>query len=151
MKKACKMCIRDRTVGFRRRNRPFVDGYGSADFAQKQYAGGGALYDFGVNHIALLLYLMGLPTPTRMSGRLYQKIAMDEQRRLESRYDVEEPSVGFVRFDNGATMDLFESWAAHLDSMDPSVLSQDRRFRLPAGAGFRQRLLDLHFAELRRG
>ena len=111
-----------RTVGFRRRNRPFVDGYGSADFAQKQYAGGGALYDFGVNHIALLLYLMGLPTPTRMSGRLYQKIAMDEQRRLESRYDVEEPSVGFVRFDNGATMDLFESWAAHLDSMDPSVL-----------------------------
>lgn len=111
-----------RSVGFRRRNRPYVDGYGSPDFVQRKYAGGGALYDFGVYHISLLLYLMGLPHPTRMSGQLYQKIPMDEQRRISGQYDVEELGVGFVRFDNDVTMDLFESWAVHLDSMDPSVL-----------------------------
>ena len=111
-----------RTVGFRRRNRPFVDGYGSADFVHRETAGGGALYDFGVYHISLMLYLMGLPQPRRMSGQLYQKIAMDELRRQQSGYDVEELGVGLVHFDNGVTMDLFESWAVHLDSMDPGVL-----------------------------
>lgn len=111
-----------RSVGFRRRNRPYVDGYGSADFVERRLAGGGALYDFGVYHISLLLYLMGLPAPTRMSGKLYQKIDMDEARRISGHYDVEELGVGFVRFENDVTMDLFESWAVHLDSMDPSIL-----------------------------
>ncbi len=111
-----------RSVAFRRRNRPFVDGYGSADFVQKKYAGGGALYDFGVYDISLLLYLMGLPAPRRICGQLYQKIPMNEQRRLQSHYDVEELGTGFVRFDKDLTMDLFESWAVHLDSLAPSLL-----------------------------
>ena len=64
-----------RTVGFRRRNRPFVDGFGSKDFVNSKTAGGGALYDFGIYHISLMLYLMGMPAPRRMSGQLYQKIA----------------------------------------------------------------------------
>ena len=111
-----------RSVGFRRRNRPYVDGFGSADFVERRLSGGGALYDFGVYHISLLLYLMGLPAPTRMSGKLYQKIDMDEARRSSGHYDVEELGVGFVRFENNMTMDLFESWAVHLDSMDPGIL-----------------------------
>ena len=111
-----------RTVGFRRRNRPFVDGFGSKDFVNSKTAGGGALYDFGIYHISLMLYLMGMPAPRRMSGQLYQKIAMDEARRLESGFDVEELGVGLVRFDRQVTMDLFESWAVHLDQMDPGIL-----------------------------
>lgn len=111
-----------RTVGFRRRNRPFVDGFGSKDFVNSKTAGGGALYDFGIYHISLMLYLMGMPAPRRMSGQLYQKIAMDEARRLESGFDVEELGVGMVRFDRQVTMDLFESWAVHLDQMDPGIL-----------------------------
>ena len=111
-----------RSVGFRRRNRPYVDGFGSADFVERRLSGGGALYDFGVYHISLLLYLMGLPAPTRMSGKLYQKIDMDEARRSSGHYDVEELGVGFVRFENDMTMDLFESWAVHLDSMAPRVV-----------------------------
>ena len=81
-----------------------------------------ALYDFGIYHISLMLYLMGMPAPRRMSGQLYQKIAMDEARRLESGFDVEELGVGLVRFDRQVTMDLFESWAVHLDQMDPGTL-----------------------------
>ena len=111
-----------RTVGFRRRNRPFVDGFGSKDFVHRETAGGGALYDFGVYHISLLLHLLGMPRPERMTGQLYQEIAMDEARRVESGYDVEELGVGFVRLAGGVTLDLFESWAVNLDSLSPSVL-----------------------------
>lgn len=115
-----------RSMGFRRRNRPYVDGYGSADFVERKYSGGGALYDFGVYHISQLLYLMGMPRPLSMSGKLHQAIPMDESRRISGHYDVEELGVGLVRFEKGMTMDLFESWAVHLDSMDPSILLGSR-------------------------
>src|SRR5262249_50663156 len=47
-----------RSTGFRRRGRPYVDGYGKPPFVQKQNSGGGALYDMGVYHISELLYLL---------------------------------------------------------------------------------------------
>jgi predicted dehydrogenase len=47
-----------RSSGFRRRGRPFVDGYGSHNFVRKPISGGGAMYDMAVYHIAQLLYLM---------------------------------------------------------------------------------------------
>ena len=115
-----------RTVGFRRRNRPFVDGIYGKDFVHKEFSGGGALYDFGVYHISLMLYLMGMPKPLRMSGCQYQQIPMDEARRVESGYDVQEMGVGFVRLDGGRSMDVFETWAVHLDKMDPGTLLGSR-------------------------
>lgn len=50
-----------RSVGHRRRGRPFVDGYGSPTFVQKGHLAGGALYDMGVYHIATALWLIGNP------------------------------------------------------------------------------------------
>lgn len=111
-----------RAMGFRRRFRPYVDGYGSANFVQKKYAGGGALYDVGVYHISLMLYLLGLPKITTITGATYQKTAMHEGRRKSSNYDVEELATGFIRFENDLTLDLFESWAVHLDRMEPCTL-----------------------------
>jgi predicted dehydrogenase len=111
-----------RSVGFRRRGRPYVDGYGTERFVQKKYAGGGAVYDMGVYHISQLLYLMGLPEPQTISGKLYQETGMHEGRRKQSGYDVEELGLGFVRFNNGITMDFFESWAVHMGSMESSSL-----------------------------
>lgn len=49
-------------------------------------------------------------------------VPMNEQRRRDGRYDVEELGVGFVRFKNDITLDLFESWAVHLDSMAPNMI-----------------------------
>lgn len=46
-----------RSTGFRRRGRPYVDGYGTPTFVQKQNSAGGALYDMGVYHISTLLFL----------------------------------------------------------------------------------------------
>src|SRR4029079_631569 len=87
-----------RSSGYRRRNRPFVDGYGTPTFVQKRNSAGGALYDMGVYHIAQVLYLLSNPKVTRISGKTYQKTAMDEKRRSASGYDVEELGLGLVRF-----------------------------------------------------
>ncbi|MBW7883366.1 MAG: Gfo/Idh/MocA family oxidoreductase [Caldilineaceae bacterium] len=111
-----------RSVGHRRRGRPYVDGYGSPTFVQKQHSAGGALYDMGVYHIATLLWLAGNPNVTRISGRTYQEIDMDAARRARSSYNVEELGLGFVYFDNGLTMDIIEAWAAHVDTLGSSVI-----------------------------
>lgn len=111
-----------RSTGFRRRGRPYVDGYGTPTFVQKRHAAGGALYDMGVYHIAGLLYLLGNPNVTRITGKTYQKIAMDPEREKFSGYDVEELGLGFVRFTNDVTLDIIESWAVHLDGFEGSSI-----------------------------
>jgi len=111
-----------RSAGFRRRGRPFVDGYGSPNFVRKQIAAGGALYDMGVYHIARMLYLLGNPDVERISGQTYQEIAMDEARRASSGYGVEELGLGFVRLQDGITLDVVEAWAIHLDGLGGSYV-----------------------------
>jgi predicted dehydrogenase len=111
-----------RSTGWRRRGRPFVDGYGTPTFAQKRNSAGGALYDMGVYHIAQMLYLLGNPTVKRVSGKTYQKTEMDAKRREASGYDVEELGIGLVRFDGDITLDIIEAWAIHLDAFEGSCV-----------------------------
>lgn len=111
-----------RSVGHRRRGRPYVDGYGSPTFVQKQNSAGGALYDMGVYHINTILFLLGNPNILRISGKTYQETPMDERRQTASGYNVEELGLGFVRLDGGLTLDIIEAWAVHLDKMDGSVV-----------------------------
>jgi predicted dehydrogenase len=111
-----------RSTGFRRRGRPFVDGYGTSSFVQKRVAAGGALYDMGVYHIAQMLWLLDLPKVARISGKVYQETGMDEGRRKKSGYDVEELGLGFVKFKSKLTLDIIESWAIHLNSFEGSSI-----------------------------
>lgn len=111
-----------RSTGFRRRGRPYVDGYGTSTFVQKRYAAGGALYDMGVYHIAGLLYLLDNPSVARITGKTYQKTPMDPAREKSSGYDVEELGLGFVHFTNDVTLDIIEAWAVHLDGIDGSSI-----------------------------
>jgi predicted dehydrogenase len=111
-----------RSVGFRRRGRPFVDGYGTPQFVQKQTSSGGALYDMGVYHIAMMLYLLGNPVVDRISGKIYQETDMDDARREKSGYNVEELGLGFIKLQDGLTLDIIESWAIHLDKLDSSSI-----------------------------
>ena len=111
-----------RSTGFRRRGRPYVDGYGTSTFVQKRHAAGGALYDMGVYHIAGLLYLLGNPGVARITGKTYQKTPMDSAREKDSGYDVEELGLGFVRFTNDITLDIIEAWAIHLDNIEGSSI-----------------------------
>ena len=134
-----------RSAGHRRRGRPFVDGYGKPSFVQKQNSGGGALYDMGVYHISELLFLLGNPAPDRITGKTYQKIAMDEKRRKEAGYSVEELGTGFVRFANGdLSLDIIEAWAIHLDQMEGSVIvGSEGGVRLGPPFGFFKSVGDL--------
>jgi predicted dehydrogenase len=111
-----------RSTGYRRRGRPFVDGYGTANFVKKEVAAGGALYDMGVYHIAQVLYLLGTPKVERISGKIYQETEMDAARKAESGYNVEELGMGLVRFAGGMTLDVVEAWAIHLDAFEGSYV-----------------------------
>jgi len=111
-----------RSTGFRRRGRPYVDGYGTASFVKKEIAAGGALYDMGVYHIAQMLYLLGQQRIERISGKVYQETDMDPGRRQSSGYNVEELGLGLVRMAGGVTLDLIESWAIHLDGFEGSSI-----------------------------
>ncbi len=115
-----------RSTGFRRMGRPYVDGYGSPTFVQRHNSGGGALFDMGVYHICQLLWLMDNPPPLRISGQTYQRLPMDEHRRQESGYDVEELALGMVRLAGGIILDITEAWAMHLDSLEGSYLLGDQ-------------------------
>ena len=111
-----------RSTGHRRRGRPYVDGYGSPTFVQKQNSAGGALYDMGVYHINTILYLLGNPNVLRITGKTYQEMPMDARRQSLSGYSVEELGLGFVRLEGGLTLDIIEAWALHMDKLDGSMV-----------------------------
>ena len=101
---------------YRRRGRPFVDGYATPAFVQTKTAGGGALLDMAVYHLSLIHWLIGNPAVKTVSASVYQKTDMYEDRKKASGYDVEELGIGFVRFENDITLFVEEAWAIHMDA-----------------------------------
>lgn len=98
---------------YRRRNRPFVDGYGSAQFVTKETAGGGTLLDMGVYTLGRMMYLLDCPEVLTVSGSTYQETGMYQDRRESSGYDVEELGMALVRLAGDITLFLESSWAIH--------------------------------------
>jgi len=132
-----------RSTGFRRRGRPYVDGYGTATFVQKRNSAGGAMYDMGVYHIANMLFLLGNPAILRISGKTYQETELDAGRMQLSGYDVEELGLGFVRLENNISLDIIESWAIHLNDFEGcSVVGSKGGIRLEP-FGYYQNVGDL--------
>jgi len=102
-----------------------IPGYGSW-FTNNDLAGGGSLFDIGIHAMDRALYLMGYPKPVSVSGASYAKFGprgqglggwgMDRQKPSPgARFDVDDFTWGFVRFENGATLILEVSWAAHFE------------------------------------
>lgn len=111
-----------RSTGFRRRGRPYVDGYGAPAFVQKHIAAGGAMYDMAVYHIANILYLLDNPDVLTITGKLYQETEIDPARKAASGYDVEELGMGFVRMAGNICLDIIEAWAIHLGGFEGSYV-----------------------------
>lgn len=93
-------------------------------FSDKQRSGGGPLIDLGVHMIDLVRYLMGKPKAVSVSGSTFAKlgaranvrgVVQYKSRDWSSFNDVEDMAVGLVRFDNGATMFVENSWTQHID------------------------------------
>ncbi|MBT5876814.1 MAG: Gfo/Idh/MocA family oxidoreductase [Candidatus Latescibacteria bacterium] len=90
-------------------------------FGRKDLQGGGALIDIGVHMIEAAHYLMGSPQPVSAFGSSYTYIGDKPSDTVSSwpnwdykSYNVEDLAVGMVRFDNGATLSVEASFAAHI-------------------------------------
>ncbi|MBE7057237.1 MAG: Gfo/Idh/MocA family oxidoreductase [Ruminococcaceae bacterium] len=106
----------------RRRGIPGKGGW----FTTKAQSGGGPLIDLGVHMIDLAIWLMGNPKPVSVTGATYRKFA-DNDAGADSAhakfgdavsngtFDVEDLAFGFIRFDNGCTMQIEFSWASNIE------------------------------------
>ncbi|SDD47918.1 Predicted dehydrogenase [Paenibacillus sp. UNCCL117] len=105
----------------RRRGIPGRGGW----FTNKAMSGGGPLIDLGVHMIDLAVWLMGNPRPVAVSGAAYAKFADSALSDAEDSafgnvleggvFDVEDLATGFIRFDNGATLQIEFSWASNVE------------------------------------
>lgn len=105
----------------RRRGIPGKGGW----FTTKEQSGGGPLIDLGVHMIDLAMWLMGNPTPVAVSGCTYCKFAdTDVSDSVNSKFgdkvsdgtfDVEDLAMGFIRFANGACLQIEFSWASNIE------------------------------------
>ncbi len=93
------------------------------NFVEKKATGGGPMIDMGVHFLELALFLMGShwPKPVAASGSTWTYLGNrpDETENRwpnwnHKRYDVEDLAVGHVRFENGASLVLEASFAAHV-------------------------------------
>lgn len=105
----------------RRRGIPGKGGW----FTTKEQSGGGPLIDLGVHMIDLAIWLMGNPTPVSVSGCTYAKFADNDvsdsvnssfgDKKSEGTFDVEDLAMGFIKFDNGACLQIEFSWASNIE------------------------------------
>lgn len=109
----------------RRRGIPGKGGW----FTTKAQSGGGPLIDLGVHMIDLAIYLMGNPVPVAVSGSTYCKFANADDikdsghsafgdRKDGGTFDVEDLAMGFIKFDNGACLQIEFSWASNTEKGD---------------------------------
>ncbi|MBQ9976222.1 MAG: Gfo/Idh/MocA family oxidoreductase [Clostridia bacterium] len=105
----------------RRRGIPGKGGW----FTTKELSGGGPLIDLGVHMIDLSIWLMGNPTPVAVSGCTFRKFADSDvsdsanssfgDKVSGGTFDVEDLAMGFIKFDNGACLQIEFSWASNVE------------------------------------
>jgi len=94
-------------------------------FTRKDLQGGGPMIDIGVHIIEVAHYLMGSPRPISAFGSTYTYIGNRKEKATGvacgwpswdyKHYTVEDLAVGLIRFDNGATLSVEASFAAHIE------------------------------------
>ncbi len=91
-------------------------------FTKKKMSGGGPLIDNGVHFLDLIWWLMGCPTPVEAYGTIYGKFGPYGKGATGWKgepspevFDVEDLALGTIRFDNGASVMLDNSWATFVE------------------------------------
>lgn len=92
-------------------------------FIYKEHSGGGPCIDIGVHILDLTLWLMDFPKPVSVTGVARAELAHHEgaftswgDGHIPEDTDVEDFAAAFVRFDNGATLNIEVSWLLHHDT-----------------------------------
>ncbi|MBO5273989.1 MAG: Gfo/Idh/MocA family oxidoreductase [Clostridia bacterium] len=108
-----------------------IPGLGGA-FTTKEIAGGGALIDWGVHYLDIVMYCMGDPKPLTASGKAFSKLGVDMKnyvyegmwaentKNLEGTYDVDDSVTAFIRTD-GPTITLNGAWAQNIGVPDQYI------------------------------
>jgi predicted dehydrogenase len=116
-----------KALHYRRRGRPWVDGYGTSAFVNTGTSGGGAMLDMAVYHISLILHLLGNPAPLTVSGGTYQKLEnMYADRRESGKYNVEELGMAYIRLAGGISFMMEEAWAIQAEDPDLDLVCGSR-------------------------
>src|ERR1700704_3735220 len=85
-------------------------------FTEKERSGGGALIDIGIHALDSVWYLMGTPRPVSITAKVYRNFAHLAKVPV---FDVEDAAYAFIRFENGAIVQLESSWAGNLTDEIP--------------------------------
>ena len=125
-----------------------IPGLGGA-FTTKEIAGGGALIDWGVHYLDIVMYCMGDPKPLTVSGKafcklgadmpnyVYEKMWAEDTKDLNGVYDVDDFVTAFVRTE-GPTITLNGAWAQNIGVAETYIdfLGTKAGIRLQYGGGF---------------
>ncbi len=97
------------------------------DFTTHACSGGGALIDWGVHYLDLILYCVGDPKPVTASGEAFCKLGKDMKNYVyesmwaqdtsdieNGTYDVDDSVTGIIRTENGPTITFNGAWAQNI-------------------------------------
>lgn len=124
-----------------------IPGLGGA-FTTKAIAGGGALIDWGVHFIDIVMYCTGDPTPISVTGDTFSKLGKDipgytyknmwaGPPKLDGIFDVEESCTGLIRT-SGPTITVHGAWAQNIAKREMYIdfMGDKGGIRLDYGKGF---------------
>jgi predicted dehydrogenase len=91
-------------------------------FGRKDIQGGGPMIDIGVHILEMAHYMMGKPKPVSANGSCYTYLGNRKPAAVapwgdwdHKTYTVEDLAIGMLRFENGATLVIESSFAAHIE------------------------------------
>lgn len=121
------------------------------DFTTKAVSGGGALIDWGVHYIDLVMYCCGDPKPLTASGEAFCRLGVDMENyvcksmwasetcdRKNGTYDVDDSVTGLVRTD-GPVISFTGAWAQNIGESDTYIdfMGDKGGVRLDYGGNFK--------------
>jgi len=118
------------------------------DFTTRAVSGGGALIDWGVHFLDIVMYCCGDPRPVTVSGQVFSKLGKDIAGYtytdmwagppvLNGTYDVEDSVTALIRTE-GPTITLHGAWAQNIGKKEMFIdfMGDKAGIRLDYGAGF---------------
>ena len=131
-----------------------IPGLGGA-FTTKSIAGGGALIDWGVHYLDIVMYCCGDPEPVTVSGEAFCKLGVDMEnyvytsmwaentKDVHGTYDVDDSVTGLVRTkradgSRGPVISLHGAWAQNIGVADTYIdfIGDKGGIRLQYGSDF---------------
>ena len=108
-----------------------IPGLGGA-FTTKAIAGGGALIDWGVHYLDIVMFCTSDPTPLTVSGEAFCKLGKDmanytyksmwaeDTKNINGTYDVDDSVVGIIRT-SGPTISFHGAWAQNIGESETYI------------------------------